>query len=154
MARPPKPIALRKLEGKHPQSKIPKEIDVLSTCPEPPSHINGYALEEWNRLAKGLNALGVLNEVDTSAFASYCVSYSVWRTAIEDLSAQGGGLVVVTKSGNYIQNPLLGIINVAARDMLKYASEFGLTPAARAKISLGIQQKKENKFDGLLYENK
>jgi hypothetical protein len=34
--------------------------------------------------------------------------------------------------------------------MVRYAGEFGLTPVARTKIALGIQQAPPNKFDGLL----
>jgi phage terminase small subunit len=41
-----------------------------------------------------------------------------------------GGLMIKTTNGNAIQNPLVGTANTAARDMLRFASEFGLTPVA------------------------
>jgi phage terminase small subunit len=52
------------------------------------------------------------------------------------------GLLIRTSSkgegkggGNTIQNPLIGIARSAMRDYLKFAAEFGLTPAARSRIS-------------------
>ncbi|MFA7218771.1 MAG: P27 family phage terminase small subunit, partial [Dehalococcoidales bacterium] len=52
--------------------------------------------------------------------------------------------------GNYIQQPLIGIANTAARDMVKYASEFGLTPAARASLGIKNEPRGRSKFDGLI----
>ena len=46
------------------------------------------------------------------------------------------GLVIYTKNGNLIQNPLVAIANKAARDCLRYGSELGLTPIARTRISI------------------
>jgi phage terminase small subunit len=38
----------------------------------------------------------------------------------------------------------------AAKDMLRFAGEFGLTPVARARIALGVYAQPTSKFDGLL----
>jgi P27 family predicted phage terminase small subunit len=45
------------------------------------------------------------------------------------------GLVIKTAMGNEIQNPLIGIINKAAADIVKISGEFGLTPASRSRVS-------------------
>ncbi len=45
------------------------------------------------------------------------------------------GLIVMTKSGNLIQNPLVGTANKAMADMVRYAAEFGMTPSARTRVS-------------------
>ena len=45
-----------------------------------------------------------------------------------------GGLLIKTSNGNAIQNPLVGIANKAAADMVRYAAEFGMTPSARSRI--------------------
>ena len=45
------------------------------------------------------------------------------------------GLILRTKSGNVIQNPLVGAANKAMADMVRYAAEFGLTPSSRTRVS-------------------
>jgi phage terminase small subunit len=59
--------------------------------------------------------------------------------------------LIKTSSGDAAQNPLIGIARRAAADMVRYAGEFGMSPAARARISAGIgYEPPEGKFDGLL----
>ena len=72
--------------------------------------------------------------------AAYCMAYGRWRLA-EDvatrLAAQDPithGFLLKTQAGNVIQNPAIGIANVARRDMLRLAAEFGLTPSARVAL--------------------
>ena len=60
------------------------------------------------------------------------------------------GLMIKTTNGNAIQNPLIGTANKAARDMVRYASEFGLTPSARARVGLNAEAARKSKFDGLI----
>jgi P27 family predicted phage terminase small subunit len=43
-------------------------------------------------------------------------------------------LLVKTANGTAVQNPLIGIANKAAADMVRYASEFGMTPSARSRV--------------------
>jgi P27 family predicted phage terminase small subunit len=44
------------------------------------------------------------------------------------------GLIIKTTNGNIIQNPLVGIANKAWGEYLRFAQEFGLTPASRTRI--------------------
>jgi phage terminase small subunit len=46
-------------------------------------------------------------------------------------------------------NPLVKMARNAAADMLRYAAEFGMTPAARTRISLS-QSPDNSKFGDLL----
>jgi P27 family predicted phage terminase small subunit len=59
-------------------------------------------------------------------------------------------MVQVTKSGNIIQHTLLGVANKAAADMVRYASEFGLTPSARARLAVDPNNGRKSKFRGLI----
>lgn len=45
------------------------------------------------------------------------------------------GLIIKTKSGNLIQNPLVGAANKAMADTVRYAAEFGMTPSARTRVT-------------------
>jgi len=157
MGRKRKPTNLVILEGNPGKQKIRNQIsDPPAGIPSPPSHLDPYALEEWNRIADGLNTMGILCNIDQNTLAAYCTAYSRWRSAEEELAklAQKGGaiaaLVQKTVSGNWIQQPLIGIANKAAGDMVRYASEFGMTPSARARLAVDPGRGKGSKFDGLI----
>ena len=156
MAGKPKPLRLRVLEGNRSRRKIPEDILPPADLPIPPPHLDAGALEEWTRLADGLNAMGILAGVDQAAFAAYCTYYSRHKSAEEELQKlrDNGGelsaLVLKTVSGNYIQQPLIGISNAAAANMLRAAVEFGLTPSARARLAMDPNRGKASKFDGLI----
>ena len=71
--RPQKPTALRKLEGGRSNS-LPKPGDVDEPMPQPvapkcPRHLDRRAKKHWNNLAETLERLGLLTEIDRSAFS-------------------------------------------------------------------------------------
>jgi P27 family predicted phage terminase small subunit len=155
--RKPTPTNLKILSGNPGKRKIvQEEIPVDPETPTPPEHMDEYALEEWNRIADGLNKMGILSSVDQSTLAAYCMACSRWRRAEEEIAELSknpnskGALVIKTVSGNYIQNPLIGIANKAAADMVRYAAEFGLTPSARVRLSINKDSGKESKFKDLI----
>jgi P27 family predicted phage terminase small subunit len=161
MPRKAKPTSLKILEGNPGQRKLNKaEPKPRAVMPDPPAHLCPVGVKAWHRVSDGLHYMGVLGDVDRDALAAYCTSYALWKKAWdaineatnEDLSS---GLIIKTTNGNVIQNPLVGIANKAAADMVKYASEFGMTPSARARLSVGPKDKPEdNKLKGLLYKSK
>jgi len=108
--------------------------------PNPPPYLNAYAREEWDRIADTLYAIGTLRAIDQNSFSSYCMAFARWRQAEEDLERMAQmdssthGAVLKTKQGNFIQNPLVGVVNTLRRDMQRLASEFGLSPCARTQI--------------------
>jgi P27 family predicted phage terminase small subunit len=156
----PTPTHLRLLRGNpgkrpirnEPQPAIPENM------PSPPSFLGAYAQDEWWTTGVELYRLGLLTVIDVQPFAAYCQAYHLWRTAIEKLREMAANdpvmaaLIVKTHSGGVMQNPLFLTARQCANDMLRYAAEFGLTPAARARIaSAGFEPPSSpNKFDGLL----
>jgi P27 family predicted phage terminase small subunit len=76
--------------------------------------------------------------------AGYCTSFARWKTALETLARVAAndpvmhGLVVRGSEGQPRTNPLIRIAETAANDMLRFASEFGFTPAARSRIAAGV----------------
>ena len=115
-------------------------ISVEPALPMPPPHLCDDAKVEWGRVSEQLYALKILSSLDVVALAAYCQAWATFKQATEALGmmAQSDkvtkGLLIKTTNGNAIQNPLLGIANKAAADMVRYASEFGMTPSARARI--------------------
>jgi P27 family predicted phage terminase small subunit len=99
----------------------------------------------------------LLSLLDVMPFAAYCVAYQRWRIAEETLAVMAAsdpatrGLLVERADGNTGQNPLVRIAANAAADMVSFAGHFGMSPAARARISAGIgYEPPPSKFDGLL----
>lgn len=140
---PPKPTRLKVIEGNPGKRAInhhePRPAPVI---PAPPASLVGFALEEWNTVAAELHRLELLTQIDRAALAAYCQSFAIWRTAVEAINEMAArdelthGLMIRTKSGNTIQNPLVGAINKAAASMVRYAAEFGMTPSARSRIAV------------------
>jgi P27 family predicted phage terminase small subunit len=125
--------------------------------PEPPSFLAPYARDEWWSTGPELFRLGLLTAVDLMIFSAYCQSYARWRQAEELLLEMAkrdpvtSGLLIKRADGNASQNPMVRIAANAAADMVRYATEFGLSPAARARISAGVGfEPPGGKFDGLL----
>lgn len=99
--RKPKPTALKVLEGnpgKRPLNK--NEPQPEKKAPRCPSWLEPEAKKEWKRMAKTLETIGVLTQVDKAAFAGYCQAYARWKEAEEFLSKHG--TIFKTPSG-YIQ---------------------------------------------------
>jgi len=158
----PTPTHLKLLRGNPGHQKLnrnepapPREAE----APDAPAFLTGYAADEWYRIAPALHLMGLLTRVDIQPLAAYCVAYAHWRTALEALRAIAerdpvmAGLVVKNTNSNAQQNPLVHIARKSASDMVRYASEFGFTPAARARIAAGPFADAGGpggKFDGLL----
>jgi P27 family predicted phage terminase small subunit len=110
------------------------------TVPKPPEELDAAAKREWRRVAPLLHEFGLLTRLDKAVFTAYCEAYSRWRAAEATLREMArcdpvsGALMIKTAAGNTIQNPVLGAVNRARADAVKYASEVGLTPLARQRL--------------------
>ena len=154
--KPAKPSAMSLLEGNPSKRKLRTEIAVATEMPSPPAFLDSYALEEWGRLAIGLNAIGVLSFVDMGVMAAYCDSFSTWFRATEllnEIKLQPNGkllsLIQINDDGIMLKNPLVDRAEKAKAEMIKYAVELGMTPVARARLSI-VNQNQTSEFDGLL----
>jgi P27 family predicted phage terminase small subunit len=143
---PPQPTYLKLLKGNPGRRPIPKgepQPKIPETTPEPPPFLSDYAKEEWRRIAPEVHALGLLTAIDLMPFGAYCEAFARWRTAEEALARMASndpafrGLIVRSKAGTAMENPLVYTSRRAAQEMLRVASEFGFTPAARARIAGG-----------------
>ena len=111
-----------------------------------PPHLSDEAKVEWGRMSEKLYRLGLLTDLDVSMLAGYCQAYGRWVQAERAIAAlakndpQTYALMVKTKNGNAIQNPLIGTANKALDMMHKFASEFGMSPSLRARLSVNGEQ--------------
>jgi phage terminase small subunit len=108
------PTALKKLAGnpgKRPlNDREPQPRGRIGACPD---WFPAEARHEWDRIVPELDRLGVLTSVDAATVEGHCLTY--------------GEIVATVKAGQPLKAALLG-------QMRAYASELGLTPAARAKL--------------------
>ncbi len=135
----PTPTNIKRLMNNPGQRALPSnEPKPRSRNPAPPSHLNEDGADEWVRVADELHALGILSGLDRAALAAYCQAYGRWvqsERALAKMTNKADGLIIKTVSGNMIQNPLVGVANKAMSDMMRYATEFGMTPSSRSRIS-------------------
>ena len=90
---------------------------------------------EWNRITKQLMALGLLTEVDRAALAAYCQCWARWVLAEEAMRDPEHKMMTLTDSGYPVVTPWIGVANNAMKQMLRYLTEFGMTPASRSKVT-------------------
>jgi P27 family predicted phage terminase small subunit len=158
---PPTPIPLRVLRGNPGKRPFRRGLEPERPAEPPPapSFLRGYAADEWHRVAPGLPQLRLLSQLDVMPLAAYCEAYARWREAEEALRKVAErdptthGLLVRSQLGDARTNPLVKISRLAAADMVRYAAEFGFSPAARARIAAGVAYEPgPSKFEGLLAE--
>jgi P27 family predicted phage terminase small subunit len=135
--RKPKPSKIHELEGGSKKThRKPKKNEAqpesYQRVPSPPAHLNRLAKNEWRRVAKYLHAVGLLTKVDRAALAAYCVAYATWVNAQKQIEAIG--VLVKAQTGFPMQSPYLAISNKAMEQMLKFLTEFGMTPSSRTRV--------------------
>ena len=137
--RKPKPTELKILEGNPGKKPLnDKEPKPEKRAPKCPSWLEPEAKKEWKRMSKVLESMGVLTQVDMTAFAGYCQAYARWKEAEEFLSKHG--TIFKTPSGYIQQVPQVSIAQTYLKVMKDFCSEFGLTPAARSRIRVDIEE--------------
>ena len=101
-----------------------------------------HAVRHGLRMAKQLEHLGILTEIDMAAFAGYCQAYARWKEAEEFITQHG--TIVKTPSGYWQQVPQVSIAQTYLKIMNKFCEQFGLTPSARSRISTDNGEDKQN----------
>ena len=154
--RKPLPTKLKIIAGNPGKQKLPKGEPEPDVCiPAPPDCLDVYAIEEWNRITPVLLSLGIISDLTVPAVIAYCDAYSDWRTATEELNkikkkAPLQALIQQTSNGNLIPNQLKLVAKAARADMIRYATEFGGTEAAKARLAVDPGRGKKGKFTGLI----
>jgi P27 family predicted phage terminase small subunit len=141
----PKPTALKILEGNPGKQKLNKaepKPPVPPNLPKPPARLLKEAKEEWKRLVPALHSMGVLTQIDLSAFAEVCQNYGYYLITdkkILALGEQGVYAMQKTATGYIQQHPLLSLRRQYYEQWRKGLADFGLTPATRARLDVGDQ---------------
>lgn len=141
LGRPAKPTKLKELAGNPGKRALNKaEPKPRQKKPPCPKHLVGEARREWNRMSKQLFDLGLLTEVDRAALAGYCQTWARWVQAEEEMRKPMFNMVTMTDSGYPVVSPWMGIASQAMKQMLRFLTEFGMTPAARSRVTVVTEQ--------------
>jgi P27 family predicted phage terminase small subunit len=158
----PVPTQLKLLRGNPGQRALPKgEIQPLveAECPPAPHHIrrSEHAREEWSRIAPELHRLGILTIADYRPLSLYCIAFARWCEAEDALfemaqeNPKHRGLLVDGANGGKITNPLVKIAANASLNVMRFAVEFGFTPASRTRVTgSAAGEEPDRKFAGLI----
>lgn len=148
----PKPTALRIIEGN--PSKRP--LNDAEPTPAPnrgkprPAHtspwMNDEAKKMWRRLVPELEKLQLYTVVDWVAMAMLCETYALYIDQVKEINRQG--TTFVTETGYEGIRPCVSIARKALKDLESLLCEFGLTPASRSRIKVGLPSSSD--FEELL----
>ena len=135
--RKPKPTRLKLIQGNPGKRPIngqePKPPGSLPSCP---AHLSPTAKTEWKRLARSLNKIGVLTEIDRAAMAAYCQAYGRWVEAERKLAETPA--LLKTPAGYVQVSPWIGIANKQLEIMAKFMGELWLTPSSRSRLAIQV----------------
>lgn len=148
----PQPSALRILRGNPSRRAVPEEPppDRLAVEAEEPPELAGdeAAIAEYRRLAPRLTDTGHVTRGDRAVFLAYCRAWSRYLFAVS--SARGQPLTVESAQGSPYLNPAHVAADRATTAFLRAASELGLTPASRARVSRAPSGPGRSKWAGEL----
>lgn len=129
----PLPKNVRMLRGgKPPKTAAPDNPDPPVKIPQPPDDLTPEETDVFVVMAKKLAGMRVMTEADVEALAIYCRN---WVVAKDAHMRVGANILVKSPNGHAIQNPYFAIARKAEDRCLKILAEFGMTPAARVRVS-------------------
>lgn len=147
-----KPTKLRELQGnpgKRPLNRKEPRPGA-GKMPSAPRWMSLEAKRQWRRLAPKLYAAGLLTEVDGLGLAMLCEAVGQYVEGKEIVEKEGA--IAVSDQGNVYQHPAIGLMKTARAEVLRWAREFGMTPAARSRISVDGDGSEEQSLADLLFE--
>lgn len=144
----PKPTWLKKISGtfRADRSAVNEPDPDLGEPPRPPG-LSPMARRAWKQCARQLAAMRVLTVADGAALELLAEAYAEWHAASRTIRREGATYRAITKSGSVIlPHPAVRQGADAWRRVQRMLSEFGLTPAARSRVSAVPGPKEGNKF--------
>jgi P27 family predicted phage terminase small subunit len=116
----------------------------IPTCP---GWLKAEARAEWLRITPHLERLGLVSQLDRAALTAYCVAWGdlVWaRKRMAEVNADDAtgekGRIGTTPSGYRQISELQQISNRSLEQVEKFLQHFGMSPAARARVTASDPQ--------------
>ena len=131
-----KPSQLKVLQGNPGRRPLnDAEPQPPPEIPAAPEFLHPAALAEWNRLAPLLFGLGLLSQIDRPALSCLCQSWAL-LLAVSEAIEKTPLFSASRKDERARVLQLLRIQRQASDQLRSWASEFGMTPASRTRVSV------------------
>ena len=110
----------------------------------PPTWLDTFAKREFRKIVKEMEELDLLTNLDVRALALYCDAYSQYIDCSKEIQEEGLMVEYTNKAAetNKVPHPLLARKKQLHEQMKSLSTEFGLTPASRAKLAIPKKEKK------------
>lgn len=137
---PPKPTAIKKLEGNPGRRPLPEnepEPPAIYAPVKPPTWLRGKGKQVWNTICPMLISVRVLTEADLLALSRYCDLFEEFFTVRKHVKKHGTTYPIMDGEGRLVkvaEFPQFKQYRTLNRDLLRMEQEFGLTPAARTRV--------------------
>lgn len=133
--RKPTPTAVKQLHGNPGKRAINKREPKPKTAVKRPWGLGqGEQRKFWDEHAPELERMQVLTGIDSAAFRLMAEHYAFAVQAAKELR-EGGELTVEGREGPK-KHPLMQVLRDNSQMFKSYAVEFGMTPSARARLTL------------------
>ena len=147
--RGPKPIPTSILKLRHSwRSKHRKDYEKAEIeegrKPKMPIWLSEEAKAIWRQLVPKIAELGILNPVDQTIIAILCHDVAEYRAACETIQELKSPYIS-QPSGRVCRHPAYQLRDAAAERIRKLGGEVGLSPAARASLTIVPIEKKSEK---------
>lgn len=153
MGRKKKPTNIKLIEGNPGQRPLPKnEPKPAPKAPKRPAWLTGEGRKVWERVAPELERLGLLTLVDGESLAAACQSWKTYVDCQRYLKKHGMTYTYINKFGaeNEVERPQVKIAQKALDQFKSFCTEFGLTPASRARIEVKPEEPEQDPMEELL----
>lgn len=147
--RPPKPTAVKKLTGTQRKGRLKNEpqAPLLTAVPIAPGHWEQPEVDRYYRICEMLRVNGLLEAVSIELIFAYVEEMKMYFHSIDMILKQGA--VIEYDSGPKV-NPWVRARDMAIKNAMAIAREFGFTPSSRTKINATpINQKEPDEWDGI-----
>jgi P27 family predicted phage terminase small subunit len=107
--------------------------------PRPPKRLRDKALKEWRRITVELSKYGLIAEMDRQALVIYCDAVQDYEEAREAMAEEDGRGLQTTPTGYEALSGNAVKARQAAATIEKFGALFGMTPAARSRVTASPQ---------------
>jgi P27 family predicted phage terminase small subunit len=142
----PLPTALKQLKGTHQSCRDADNSPPvnLGVMPAPPEHLNYRAAEIFRQLTVYLHGMKILSLEDSLMLGLLASRLQEVEEHTDTIESEG--YVYLTNKGLWKSRPEVGMRNEAMRHAQSLLIEFGLSPAARSRVSAQLGNKPDNPF--------
>lgn len=124
---------------------------------DPPKHLEPLAKECWRKVVPFLEETKRVKRIDSMLVESYCTQYQEYRDAYKTLIDEGAqrkvyrslqnseGKIIGKDFTGWKQNPAVGRLKEATKNMSTLGIQLGLSPKSREELFKTVQSSESKK---------